>query len=104
MKTENTDTLRRALTKYIDSHSEDKNVPYLTAGEKTYSLSEIRDEIENGSEFGRRMEERIITLAIDLLARGKEKISEPEPQAEAESPEQKDDEIIGDDTEYAIIM
>lgn len=67
-----------ALERWILNHSEDEqNEPYLitTTGE-TYSLKDILKEIRQQTEFGRKMEQNIIMLAVDLLTRGKRVIND----------------------------
>lgn len=55
---------------------EERNKPYIkyTNG-KTYTLSDILNEIRQQSSFGKEVEKNILLLAIDLLTRGKETLN-----------------------------
>lgn len=65
------------LEQWILNHSEDElNEPYLTttSGE-TLTLKDVLKEIRQQTDFGRKMERNIMMLAVDLLTRGKKKVS-----------------------------
>jgi DNA-binding NtrC family response regulator len=65
-----------ALEEWIERHSpEDKEKPYLTmrSGE-TYTLNHILKEIRKQTEFGQKMERKILNLAIELLANNVQKL------------------------------
>jgi hypothetical protein len=65
-----------AIEAWILSHSpEDRNKPYLITrnGEK-YSLNLLLEEIRKNSSLGIKMQENILNLAVELLARQKEKL------------------------------
>jgi hypothetical protein len=67
-----------ALEQWIANHSEnEQNEPYLTttSGE-TYTLKDILKQIRQQTVFGKKMECNILMLAVDLLTRGKKKISD----------------------------
>ena len=56
--------------------SEEKDKPYITSSDgKSYTLSELLHEIRHQTSFGKEIEKNILLLAIDLLTRGKEKLS-----------------------------
>jgi DNA-binding NtrC family response regulator len=56
--------------------SEEKDKPYITSSDgKSYTLSELLQEIRHQTSFGKEIEKNILLLAIDLLTRGKEKLS-----------------------------
>lgn len=59
-----------ALEDWIDKHSpEDKEKPYLTMRNgKTYRLIDILKEVRLQTDFGQKMERKILNLAIELLA------------------------------------
>lgn len=66
-----------ALEDWIDRHSpEDRDKPYLTmrSGE-TYTLNNVMKEIRLQTEFGQKMEKKILKLAIELLAKDIEKLA-----------------------------
>jgi hypothetical protein len=67
--------IARALTKWIDNHPEEKRgEQYLTRHNgQSYTLNQIKAEIENDTEFGEILLSDIVTLTIDLLARGQKK-------------------------------
>lgn len=64
------------LEQWINSQDEQKKeAPYLTTETgKTYSLAQILNEIRHQAPVGKQMERNILLLAVDLLARQKEKI------------------------------
>lgn len=64
------------LEQWINSQDQHtQNEPYLTTETgKTYSLAEILNEIRIQAPMGKRMERNILLLAVDLLARQKEKL------------------------------
>jgi len=67
--------ITNALTKWIDNHpDEEKSKVYLTTSIGTYTLNQIKSEIENNTEFGLKMLNNIVSLTIDLLTRGKKTI------------------------------
>lgn len=68
--------IESALEDWINKHSpEDKDKPYLTMRDgTTYKLNDILREIRLQTEFGQRMELKIINLAIELLARDIKKL------------------------------
>ena len=66
------------LEQWISNHSEDEQEePYLTttSGE-TFSLKDVLREVRQQTAFGQKMERNIMMLAIDLLTRGKKKLSD----------------------------
>lgn len=65
-----------ALEEWINKHSpEDKDKPYLTMRDgTTYKLNDILKEIRLQTEFGQKMELKILNLAIELLARDIKKL------------------------------
>ena len=67
-----------ALEDWINRHSpEDKERPYLTMRSgTTYRLYDILKEIRLQTNFGQKMERKILNLAIELLANGVEKLPE----------------------------
>jgi DNA-binding NtrC family response regulator len=66
------------LEQWITSHSEDEqNEPYLTTTSgQTYTLKDILTEIRQSTDFGKKMERKILLLAIDLLTRGKKQVDD----------------------------
>jgi len=65
------------LEQWISNHSEEQqNEPYLTttSGE-SFTLKKILIEIRQQTDFGKKMERNIMMLAIDLLTRKKEQVS-----------------------------
>ena len=66
------------LEQWIANQSEDEqNEPYLTTNSgQTYTLKNILTQIRQGTEFGKRMERKILLLAVDLLTRGKKQIDD----------------------------
>lgn len=64
--------LQKTLTEDLRSH-QDQNGKYLTHGEKSISRAELAREIEGNTDFGIELVSDAIMLAIDLIARGKEK-------------------------------
>ena len=66
------------LEQWILAHSEDEqNEPYLTtiSGEE-YTLKKILEEIRQQTDFGKKMERKILLLAVDLLTRGKKQVDD----------------------------
>jgi FixJ family two-component response regulator len=56
---------------------QDKDSPYITSvNGRQYTLTNILEEIRQQTPFGKEMEKNILMLAIDLLARQKEKIDD----------------------------
>jgi DNA-binding NarL/FixJ family response regulator len=64
------------LEQWISSHDEQtKNAPYLTTETgQTFSLAQLLQEIRHQTPVGMRMERNILLLAVDLLARNKERV------------------------------
>ena len=44
---------------------------YIRTGDKSYTKRELANEIENETEFGIKMLTQMVSLAFDLLSRGK---------------------------------
>jgi len=65
------------LEQWILNHSEDElNEPYLTTSSgETLTLKDVLNEIRQQTDLGRKMERNIMMLAVDLLTRGKKKVS-----------------------------
>lgn len=56
--------------------------PYLISGNKSYTLEEIIQEMEKGTDFGLKLQQGIFNLTIDLLSRQKETLNETEDQVQ----------------------
>ena len=70
------DTIKEALRKYISIKSRnDIDVPYMMIGNKSYSLNQILEEIENDTDFGKDFIKGVVILIIDFLTRGKKEIT-----------------------------
>ncbi|PRY38497.1 hypothetical protein CLV58_109224 [Spirosoma oryzae] len=71
-----TELVKTALQDWIKKNSpEARGRPYLTIKGKdnrSYTLNDILNEIENNTPFGREMVQGMVHLTIDLIARGKE--------------------------------
>ena len=65
-------TLKEAILLWIQSHSEDeRKKDYITyRGGKSYSLNDIAKEVEQETKFGKEYEQKVLNLAIELLASG----------------------------------
>lgn len=48
--------------------------PYLFANGRTYTLEEVIEEMEQGTEFGIKLQQGIFNLTVDLLTRQIEKL------------------------------
>ena len=70
------DTIKEALRKYISIKSRNNvDVPYMMIGNKSYSLNQILEEIENDTDFGKDFIKGVVILIIDFLTRGKKEIT-----------------------------
>lgn len=70
------DTIKEALREYISIKSRnDIDVPYMMIGNKSYSLNQILEEIENDTDFGKDFIKGVVILIIDFLTRGKKEIT-----------------------------
>ena len=64
--------IEKAVTDWLENHSEEeRNKPYLSTSEKTYSMNNLIKEIKEQSEFGEKVVLNIVKLTIDLLVRNK---------------------------------
>ena len=70
------DTIKEALREYISIKSRNNvDVPYMMIGNKSYSLNQILEEIENDTDFGKDFIKGVVILIIDFLTRGKKEIT-----------------------------
>ena len=70
------DTIKEALREYISIKSRNNvDVQYVMIGNKSYSLNQILEEIENDTDFGKDFIKGVVILIIDFLTRGKKEIT-----------------------------
>ena len=68
--------IETALEQWILSQpNEKRGEQYVTAYGKTYTMNEILTEIRNQTDFGKKIVRNIITLTIELIARGKKQLN-----------------------------
>ena len=69
------DELRAVLIEHLKTRSGDHDAPFMASSKGSYSINKLITEIENKTEVGNDMCRKILALTIDLLSRGKEKLS-----------------------------
>jgi hypothetical protein len=64
--------LKKSMIEMLNTGDKDK--PYLVHKKKSYTKSDIQNEIANETEFGIEMMKNVVKLTIDLVSRNKKKI------------------------------
>lgn len=67
-------SLREKAIENIIQDGEDLDKIFMISGNNSYSRRDIAEGIKNETEFGVEMLSKLITLTIDLVSRGKEKL------------------------------
>jgi len=66
------DPVYNALKKWVDKHPEDaKRKPYMRSGKKTYTLTEMLNEVKKRTDFGNSIRDGVFSLVVELLSRQK---------------------------------
>lgn len=64
--------LYKGIINFLDNNK-DMDVPYLITGDRVYTKNDLIKELETNSDIGQLLVNDMVKLAIDLVARAKEK-------------------------------